>query len=436
MKSRRPALIVAVPPKHVPVSKDKPYPSVGDVNCSKIVKKTVEGIRHCFAGERRRSVNIQLSCKPKSQYFKGVVFRVLSEEQARGFFQDVARDSDGCIEVQIRPVKEPRYWAEFTFDRTPNRNDDGNDLLDDVLATDNPDVIARFHETRKTIATGPGAEQFNPADWENISWTAFRRALPPMPQPPPSPLAGAEDYKLMFIQNLRKKTSAKTAEGRDKFQKRMKQLWSDRKRLYRVGKKLLQDAGFFKQSQSPDGPVDSRNSCPRCGCTVFDSNNRQNMEAKFPPATVHEKLVCHDCGYVPREHSYWIKSADVDESKHSTELASSETKYCPAAATNPRLTPQQFVTALLIRGQLEDIADPEKRKKLVGSYLILCEKWLPRDVQQGLFVADAEETLKKRADRLSKALKDHERQGDPLPVVDPEIIGHLQQRMEFAKFVP
>ena len=122
--------------------------------------------------------------------------------------------------------------------------------------------------------------------------------MPEHPQPPPAPFAGTDDYKTFSIPNIRKRTAAKTNRGRERFRKHMQQTWSDRKRLYTCGIKLLRDADFSKHTRSIDGPADRRNSCPRCGCSVFVPKGKKNRPARFLPGIIYETLSCYDCGYV------------------------------------------------------------------------------------------------------------------------------------------
>jgi hypothetical protein len=272
--------------------------------------------------------------------------------------------------------------------------------------------------------TIPCVEKFNRDDWEAIvSWSAFRESMPNTTQLPPPPFANADDYKEFFIPDIKKKTLAKTDKGRARFEKKMRAIWSDRKRLFSCGLQLLHDAGFFKHNSSVEGrPVDERHSCPRCGCTLFDSKGKKNLGARYPPATIHEKLVCHDCGYTPRPKTYDIRSADAEEVQVYSEIP----------LLRPRLTAKQFVAALLLRGKLQDLVDAEKRRKVSGSYLILCEKWLPRDVREAAFFDEPENTIKKRADRLYRAVKECQNAGNLLPEPDAESIAYLKETIRFA----
>jgi hypothetical protein len=289
-------------------------------------------------------------------------------------------------------------------------------------------------------------EKFNPNGWEIKKWCWLPTKEPTFSCqefhiPEPKPLTGAEFYHEFHIPNIRKRTKAKTDKGLARFNARMETTWANRKAEFDRGKnclrkerrRLLHDGKPNFDGHSQDGtPIDPRNSCPRCGCSFFKSTGRKNLDAKYAPATVHEKLKCYDCGYELREKYYRIKASDVNDDSF---LGALHAVIEPPEAI-PRLTPQEFVAALLIDGRLDDITGTEERRKILGSYLQLCEGWLPADVKnESGFDGEQESAIRQRATRLSRALLEHQQAKKPLPEPTKEEIAYLIENINVTEFV-
>lgn len=180
----------------------------------------------------------------------------------------------------------------------------------------------------------------------------------------------------------------------------MRSIWADRKREFAAGVSLLRDAHFFTHTESVSGQVDAtRDHCPRCGCSIFIGTNRMDQDAQI----ALEDLSCLDCGYLAGTKSYYQTEADraadvFYEDRHII----SEIKQ----SRSPRLTAQEFIALLALRGDLADLeADKEKLRKLAGTYALLVDGLLPRDLQQFYGFTESENTLRVRADRFLRAAR-------------------------------
>jgi hypothetical protein len=213
--------------------------------------------------------------------------------------------------------------------------------------------------------------------------------MPGDPQPAPTPLPGANESEEFLIPCIRKKTLAETDRGLENFRAKMQGIWSDRKKMFKCGEQLLHDAGFCKHSDSVGGAPDRRDRCPRCGCTVF-----------VKPKNV---LRCYDC-YFCLVHQY---AADESEEQH--ELVESEDLRAPL----PRATSQEFLSALLLNGDVHKNKSPKKWQDIAGMFVMLCEGWLPRDVA-GL-TGEEERAIESRAERFFKIIR-HQREWQEAPL--------------------
>jgi hypothetical protein len=237
------------------------------------------------------------------------------------------------------------------------------------------------------------AEEFNPAEWRIVPLPC----LPAVHQLPPIPLKNAENYETFFISNIRKRTAAKTGNGQKKFQKKMGEAWADRKRLYQCGKKLLKDAGFNKHSSDALGPADMRDSCPRCGCSLFVPKKRNSLN-------------CYDCGFE------WLYGAEnlANENEQDEGL----TEQVERTVT-PRMTAQDFVSTLIVAGKMGDLQDKNKLRKLSGTFLQVCHGWIASDVQKEPdFWHETAETIRKRATRFMRDFNELKKAGKFPPLND------------------
>jgi hypothetical protein len=232
--------------------------------------------------------------------------------------------------------------------------------------------------------------------------------MPSEPQPTPEPLTNSDEYRLFFIADIRKTTAAKTERGRNRFQEKTAVLWKKRRAAYAKGSELLRESGYFRHSESYDGVIDcDRHACPRCGGSVFD-----------------KKLRCQDCGY-----KYFRERPAADAPIHERIAHQKGMPVVRDKTRNGRrrrcLTPQQFVAGLILRGQFENLTDAASLEKAAGTYQILCEGWLPRDVAQ--FSDDAERTIASRAERLFDTVTRHQGTGLPLPQPSTNELSNLKQ---------
>jgi len=247
-----------------------------------------------------------------------------------------------------------------------------------------------------------GADQ--PVGYKQVLLAGMPETAQPVPEPP----TNSDDYRFFFIPDIRKKTAAATERGRERFQEKMDALWSERKALYAEGLRLLHESGFFRHSESQEGIIDcDRHACPRCGGSVFD-----------------KKLRCHDCGYqyFRERTTAHISVREVQANQLGMPVIRQKTRN---GRHRNKMAPKEFAAAILVSGKWLKLArNPKEFRALKGSYLILCEGWLPRDVVP--ITGEKVNAIERRSERLWRALKDYQenRPNEPLPVVTDE---HVRQ---------
>jgi hypothetical protein len=174
---------------------------------------------------------------------------------------------------------------------------------------------------------------------------------------------------------------------------------ADRKKLNRAAIKLLRAIGFFSSSESVYiGPMDPRDTCPRCGCQFYTRSE-------------NGKLRCHDCHlHLPESEaeSEAEESDLVERGERAIERNLLEKKiYDPNAGRWLRsLTPEQFVNGLIKMGRFRRLHLGTNLKKAAGSYQILVEGLLPHDVAQQ--TGEKSTTIKSRADDVFEAVNNAE----------------------------
>lgn len=267
------------------------------------------------------------------------------------------------------------------------------------------------------------AESFNPCEWEVKSWGWWEN--PAEPQPPPEPFPGADKYSCVigpgswrdvpFIPSLKRKTAATKEKNLARFAAEQKQLCAERKALFKVWNRKLRETLGSHGNSHIGGCYETEN-CPRCGASVF----------------VKRRRVCLDCGYTLGELHYTPRTKDLTSYMDSFGLPPvQEITRPPNQRQRRHLTPEQFVAGLILRGQLEDLTDAASLEKAGGTYQILCEGWLPRDV--AAFSNDSERAIAARAERLFDTATAHEAKGDPLPQPTTNEINHLKCHFAYLR---
>ncbi len=174
---------------------------------------------------------------------------------------------------------------------------------------------------------------------------------------------------------------------------------ADRKKLKRATIKLLHEIRFFSPGESVYiGPMDPRDTCPRCGCQFYTRDD-------------NGVLRCHDCHlHLPESEpeSETEESDVVDRGERAIERNLPESKlYDPSAGRWLRsLTPEQFVGGLIKLGRFRRLPLGTNLKKAAGSYQILVDGLLPRDVAQQ--TSEKPATIKSRADDVFDAATNDE----------------------------
>jgi hypothetical protein len=143
--------------------------------------------------------------------------------------------------------------------------------------------------------------------------------------------------------------------------------------------------------------VENLSICPRCGGTCF---NRQ--------------MRCVDCKLKWHPEWHLPDRATVDQKIAAQEGLPETISMWGSNRCRRKLTPEEFLAGLLLRGTVKKLRHADELVKAAGSYLILVEQWLPEDVQE-FVCGDSEETIKKRADRLYSAVYKHLESGKLLP---------------------
>jgi hypothetical protein len=174
---------------------------------------------------------------------------------------------------------------------------------------------------------------------------------------------------------------------------------AERRKLNRATRRLLREIGFFSLGESVYiGPIDPRDTCPRCGCQFYTRNE-------------NGKLRCHDCHlHLPEsERKSEAEESDVVErGERAIERNLSKYKiYDPNAGRWLRsLTAEQFVNGLIKLGRFRRLHLGANIKKAAGSYQILVDGLLPRDVAQQ--TGEKPTTIKSRADDVFDAAANDE----------------------------
>jgi hypothetical protein len=285
------------------------------------------------------------------------------------------------------------------------------------------------HETEtaddspESIWTYSRAEPFNPSEWEMKSWGWWES--PAEPQLPPGAFLGADRYlcvigpdswrDVAFIRSLKRKTLAKKEYNLVRFAEEKKRLCAERKAQFKAwNKKLRQALGSHGNSHS-GGRYETEN-CPRCGASVFTTN----------------LLVCFDCRYTLGELHYQPRKRDLTSYSDARDmLPVQEITRLSNQRRRRHLTPEQFVAGLILRGQLENLTNVASLEKAGGTYQILCEGWLPRDV--AAFSNDSERAIAARAERLFDTVTEHEAKGEPLPQPNINELNHLKHHFAYLR---
>ena len=266
-------------------------------------------------------------------------------------------------------------------------------------------------------------ELFNLCEWEVKSWGWWEN--PVKPQPPPEPFPGADGYSYVigpsswrdapFIPNLKRRTAATKEKNLARFAAEKKRLCAERKALFKEWNRKLRET-LGSHSNSHNGGGYETENCPRCGASVF----------------VKRRRVCLDCGYKLGELHYTPRTKDLTSYMDSFGLPPvQEITRRSNQRRRRHLTPEQFVAGLILRGQLENLTDAASLEKASGTYQILCEGWLPRDV--AAFSNDSERAIAARAERLFDTVTDHEANGDPLPQPTTNEINHLKHHFAYLR---
>lgn len=227
---------------------------------------------------------------------------------------------------------------------------------------------------------------------------------------PPDEQPGPDGYKLFFGLAHRFKperefgTKGSTLFYRipslvDLLQQEFVAACADRKKLNRATIKLLREIRFFSLGESVYiGPMDPRATCPRCGC-------------QFHTRDENGELRCHDCHlHLPESEpeSEAEESDVIERGERAIERNLTESKvYDPSAGRWLRsLTPEQFVNGLIKLGRFRRLPLGINLKKAAGSYQILVDGLLPRDVAQQ--TSEKPTTIKSRADDVFDAATNDE----------------------------
>lgn len=227
---------------------------------------------------------------------------------------------------------------------------------------------------------------------------------PPPPQPAPEPFAGADRYTTIgpewrdesFIPSLKRKTAAKKEKNLAKLVAEKKHLCAERKMQFKEWGKVLRGV-LGSHTNSHNSAQCNNENCTCCGASFFKTVKR----------------VCLDCGFSFGELRYQPRKIDGTDCRDAVGLLPvQDVTKGSNRRWRRRLTPKQFVAGLVLRGRLKDY-DPVSLEKAMGSYQILCERWLPRDV--AAFSLDSVRAIKGRADRLHDTITKHEASGEPLP---------------------
>jgi hypothetical protein len=278
-------------------------------------------------------------------------------------------------------------------------------------------------DSPESIWTYIRAEPFNPSEWEMKPWGWWEN--PAEPQPPPGPFLGADRYSYVigpvlwrdvaFVPSLKRKTLAKKESNLVRFAEEKKRLCAERKAQFKAwNKKLRETLGSHGNSHNGGG-YETEN-CPRCGASVFTTKRR----------------VCFDCSYTLGELHYQPRTQDLTSYREAFGWPSVQEI---TGASNQRrrrhLTPEQFVAGLILRGQFENLTNVASLEKAGGTYQILCEGWLPRDV--AAFSNDSERAIAARAERLFDTVTEHQANGEPLPQPNINEINHLKHHFAYLR---
>jgi ribosomal protein L37E len=274
------------------------------------------------------------------------------------------------------------------------------DEFADHQRTHHPDVLS----DREWIS--PTAEPFVPAEWTKVEHIG----MPETPAAAPAPFIGAVDYRYFVgIPILNKKTAAKKESNLQRKRAERDRLCAERKVLFKQwGKQLREILGSHVNSHV--GARYEAENCPRCGASVFTTPRR----------------VCFDCGYTLGELHYKPRTQDLTSYRDGLNMPPvQEITRSTNRRRRRRLTPEQFVAGLILRGQFENLTDTASLEKAAGTYQILCEGWLPRDVAESSGVA--ERTIASRAERLFETVTRYQVTGLPLPQPNTNELSNLKQ---------
>lgn len=257
-----------------------------------------------------------------------------------------------------------------------------------------------------------------PPDEADQVIVAFMEAHPP--QPPPDPFPGAELYsgalhQFGVIPSLKRKTAAKQEKNLARFAAEKRQLCAERKAEFKFWNKKLREA-LGSHSNSHTGGGYETESCPRCGASFF----------------VNKRRVCFDCGYTLGEIHYRSRTHDLVSFRDASAMPLVQEITKRSNQRRRRcLTPEQFVAGLILRGQLANLTTAASLEKASGTYQILCEGWLPRDVAK--LSDDSERAIASRAERLFDSVAEHEAKGEPLPHPNSHEINQLKRHFAYVR---
>ena len=275
----------------------------------------------------------------------------------------------------------------------------------------------------ESIWTYSSAEPFNPSEWEMKSWGWWEN--PVEPQPPPGTFLGADRYSCVigpdswrdvgFIPSLKRKTAAKTEENLARFAEEKRRLCAERKAQFKAWNKRLREALGSHGNSYTGGRYQTEN-CPRCGASVFTT----------------KRHICFDCGYTLGELHYQPRKRDLTSYTDAFCLPPvQEITRLSNQRRRRHLSPEQFVAGLILRGQFENLTNVASLEKAGGTYQILCDGWLPRDV--AAFSNDSERAIAARAERLFDTVTEHQANGEPLPKPNINEINHLRHHFAYLR---
>lgn len=227
-------------------------------------------------------------------------------------------------------------------------------------------------------------------------------------------------YRYAHIPNLRKKTAAKTDEGRLRFKLKMETAWASRKKLCAEWLRIVPYNPTH--SDSLDGGNERVLRCAKCGGSYFD-----------------KKITCKDCGFSMR----WIEKMSPPEEQVSDNELRKLTVKLQRTKQRRRvvLAMETFLRILASqKGGLERLDNPDELRKAAATARILTDQMglLSRDVaaENGESAA----TLDKRCERIVSRMEKIASENEALPKLTVEITERMllacRYNEEFQRLCP